>query len=81
MATLLCAAIACATWAVGWGAIGHLLGARNGRGLEGAVAAALLGPFGLLVALFLPAAPSCPFCGGAVVSRAVRCRHCGKALP
>jgi len=81
MESLLGTIIAGLFWNCVWGLLGHLLGKRNGRGTEGAVLSFLFGPVGLIITLFLPRARTCPFCGKAIVKRAIRCVHCRKRLP
>ena len=75
--------------------VGFYIGNNKGRGSEGFFLGLILGPLGLLIAIFMkPKAKSlegtalipgttrkCPFCAELVKREAVICKHCQRDLP
>lgn len=62
--------------------VGLLIGQYKGRPVLGAVLGLLLGPIGwLLVAVMSNARPTCPFCKGYIVAKALKCKQCASTIP
>lgn len=59
--------------------IGGMIGVRKHAGVAGFFMGLLLGPLGLLIAIFMRGnRPECPFCKELVHPEARRCPHCQK---
>ncbi len=86
------------TYIVIWivcGILGAMIGSSKGRGGAGFALSFLLGPLGVIIALFLKpnsgkveaeavvsgGMRKCPFCAELVKTEAVICKHCQKDLP
>ena len=75
--------------------LGWMIGSSKGKAGAGLALGLLLGPLGVVIALFLKAdahkvesnaiksgeSKKCPFCSELIKVDAVVCRHCGRDLP
>jgi len=59
---------------------GGVVGARRNAPQGGALAGALLGPLGVVVAFALDGRPQCPRCAGRLDGKGHVCQHCRAAL-
>ncbi len=70
-----------------FGVVSSIIAYSKGRNSLGwFIAGLLIGPFALVVAALPPVAREgqfkrCPGCAEIVLAEAVRCRHCGQAIP
>ena len=63
------------------GIVAAVIGANKGAGGTGFLLGVLLGPFGILIALFMRGKQkTCPFCAELVKPDARLCKHCGGSL-
>ena len=63
------------------GVVAAMIGARKGQGCLSFIVGVLLGPFGILIALFSKGNRlTCPYCKELVHRDASICKHCGKNL-
>jgi hypothetical protein len=63
------------------GFVAGIIGSRKGIGCSSFVWGFLLGPFGILLAIFRTGdSRECPYCRETVRPMAVVCRHCGKSF-
>ena len=63
------------------GIVAAMIGSNKGAGGAGFLLGVLLGPFGILIALFMRGEQkTCPFCAEIVKPNAILCKHCGHSL-
>lgn len=64
------------------GLIGMAIGSVKGSPGTGFFLGFLLGPIGwLIIALVPDNRPKCPYCKGAIIPGAIKCKNCGSTIP
>jgi len=71
-------------WLSGWflcGLVSAMIGSNKGEGCAAFIIGVLLGPFGILIAIFSPGNRiKCPFCKELMHEDATTCPHCQKEI-
>jgi len=64
-----------------FGIVASIIGSQKGSGCLGFMLGILLGPFGVLIMIFVPGnRRTCPYCKELIHKEAARCPHCQKDL-
>ena len=64
-----------------FGFIAGIIGSKKGEGCLGFIVGVLLGPFGILFAIFSKGNQvTCPYCKELIKKDAIVCKHCGQSL-